>query len=338
MKLTRPRIPRRIRIAIEILLGILIIGTIGYRVIEGDEWSLFDALYMTAITLTTVGYGETHPLSTAGRIFTIILLFGGVFVVFFMMTEIIRSVVTGEYQQLFGKERMAERLSTLHDHTIICGMGRMGRNVSHEFTRQSIIHVAIDRVEANFVNSHQQWTIPVIGDATNDEILKQVGVERAKVLISVLPSDADNLYVTLSARLLNPKLIIVARAEEDTAESKLRKVGANHVVAPYVIGGLRVAQMVLRPNLGHFLEKALQVNVEEFRIDEFLLSPTSLLNGIPLSQSLIREDLGVVVLAIKTAEGKLVYNPPAETILQAGSVLIAVGDGNQLRLLRERLR
>src|SRR5262249_13675991 len=232
------------------------------------DYTPFDALYMTVITLTTVGYAEVHPLSTEGRVFTIILLLGGVFTLFFTVTEMLRAVVTGEVQEMLGRQRMERNLADLKGHVIVCGYGRMGRYICREFSRQKLAYVVIDRREDVLHEFGLEHGLPLHGDATSDEVLKRAGVERAQALVTVAASDADNLYITMSARLLNDRLFIVSRAEGELAEQKLKRAGANRVIAPYAIGGSSVAHAVLRPNVVDFLELATRTEFYDLEFEE----------------------------------------------------------------------
>jgi voltage-gated potassium channel len=229
-------------------------GTLGYYLIEYPNYSWLDALYMTVITLTTVGYGEVHTLSDAGRWFTMVLLLVGVFTLFFAATEIVRLVVGGELRLTLGRRAMERNLAGLSQHLIVCGYGRVGKLVCREFSRQKLRFVIIDRRPEALTDFDLPHGIPLVGEATDDEVLKRAGVERARSLVSVAPSDADNLYVTMSARLLNEGLFIVSRAETEGAEKKLKRAGANRVVSPHVISGYRVAQAVVRPAVVDFIE------------------------------------------------------------------------------------
>ncbi|QEL16728.1 potassium channel family protein [Limnoglobus roseus] len=233
----RRTLPRRIRRLILVPVGFALAGTVGYPLVEGPPWTLFDGLYMTVITLTTVGYGEIpQPLSPPGRLFTMVLALGGVFTLFYAATEVIRSAITGELQDLLGREHVDDQLKHLSDHTIVCGFGRMGRVVCDELERLGRRFVAIDPAPPAGEWGYRHG-LRVPGDAAEDEVLRKAGIERATALIAVVGSDASNLYITLSARLLNPRIRIIARAEEHQAEAKLRKVGANRVVSPYLAGG-----------------------------------------------------------------------------------------------------
>src|SRR6478672_2005336 len=246
-------------------------GTVGYRVIEGPSWSLLDALYMTAITLTTVGFQEVHPLSPQGRVFTIVLCLVGVFMLFFTAIEIIRAAVTGELQQAYGRHRMERSLAGLRDHFIVCGFGRMGQLVCQEFAAHKLPFVVVEHDDRRLESLQAAGVLYVHGDATSDEVLRRAGIDRAQALVTVVASDADNLYITLSARLLNDKLFIVARAEDRAADAKLRRAGANHVVSPYVIGGSRIAQAAIRPAVVDFIELATRTGHLEMQIEEITL-------------------------------------------------------------------
>jgi voltage-gated potassium channel len=329
-RVPRVYVPIRVWIAMSIPLLLFGVGTLSYKALGGDEWTWLDAAYMCAITLTTVGYGETHPLDDNGRLFTIVFLFGGVFLLFYSATEIIRAVVSGQLRSILGRESMKHQLDDIRDHIIVCGMGRMGRLVCQEFDRQKARYVLIDQNESLVAEWDGVNGIPLHGNATEDSVLKRAGVDRAKVLVAVLPEDADNLYITLSARVLNPNLFIVARAEHEASEAKLRRVGANQVVSPYLIGGHRIAQAVLRPTVGHILDQAARLNAADYQIEECVISKASSLCGKTLRDANLRDDLGVVVIALRTPDGEIVFNPKGDTALQTGSVIVIVGRREQL--------
>lgn len=329
-------LPRRVIILLLIPLALVLIGMVGYWLIE-PSYTLFDALYMTVITLTTVGYGELpHPLSAAGRVFTMFLLLGGVFSLFYTMTELIRVVISGEVQQLLGRQLMERNLAAVRDHVIVCGYGRMGRYVCRDFSRQELPFVLIDRNPELQSGFKLPGGIALVGDGTSDDVLKQAGVDRAKALVAVLPSDADNLYVVMSARLLNARLLIVSRAETEEAEKKLLRAGADRVVAPYALGAGKVAQAVTRPTVLEFIELATKTEHLELQIEQVEIASGSGLAGTTLSNSRLRLDLGLIIVAIKKKHGAMVYTPPAETVLELGDTLLALGKKSQLEQL-ERL-
>ena len=320
--------------AVPVLL--VLVGTAGYRALEG--WSLFDSFYMTIITITTVGFMEVHRLSTAGRAFTSFLALGGVFTLFYAATSVIRAVVSGEIGGTLGRQRMERRLAELSSHAIVCGYGRMGRLVCSEFAHLAMPFVIVDQQAAVLADFRSPHGIALQGDATDDHVLRRAGVERARVLVTVAASDAANLYITMSARLLNEKLFIVARSEEAEAEAKLVRAGANRVVSPYVIGGQRMAMAVLRPNVMDFIELATRSDYMELQIEESRIEPGSALAGRSLKDSRVRQDLGVIIVAIKKPDGRMVFNPPSEEAMEAGDLLITLGHRDQLDRLETLAR
>ena len=318
---------------IAVPLGLVLLGTLGYVAIE--RWSFFDALYMSVITLTTVGYLEVHPLSPGGRLFTMLFLLGGVFTLFVMASEAVRAVVSGEVKKILGRQRMEKSLQELKGHFVVCGFGRMGQFVCQEFSSLKMPFVVIERDGELLRGFEIPHGIALQGDATSDEVLRRAGVDRARCLVTAAASDADNLYVTMSARFLNDKLFIVARAEEEGAEKKLLRAGANRVVSPYAIGGQRVAQAVLRPNVMDFLELATRSQHLELQIEEIAIGATSGLAGKSLDHSRIRRDLGIIVVAIKKPAGTMSFNPEGAVILDPGDLLITLGHRQQLDKLEQ---
>jgi voltage-gated potassium channel len=314
-------------------LVLLAVGAVGYALLEG--WGPLDSLYMSVITLTTVGYFEVHPLSSGGRIFTIGFLMVGVFTMFYAATEIVRAVVSGEVRGDLEKRRMEHMLAGMRDHVIVCGYGRMGHLVCAEFSALGHPFVILDRRAELLEGFSLPHGVPLAGDATDDDVLKRAGVERARGLVTVAASDAENLYITMSARLLNDRLHIVARAEEEEAERKLLRAGATRVVSPYVIGGQRVAQAFLRPTVLDFLELATRHDYLELQIEEVTIAPGSALAGAQVKDPRIRRDLGIIVVAIKKADGKMAFNPPPEAALEPADVLVALGHTTQLDQLEK---
>ncbi|MDB5307749.1 MAG: kch [Gemmataceae bacterium] len=335
LRWARTHLPRRVVVTLGVAAGLLATGAIGYRVIEGGHWSYFDGFYMTAITLTTIGYGETHDLSTAGRVFTVFLAFSGIFTLTYFASDLIRSVVTGELRDVIGRQWVDDQIANLSGHTIVCGYGRMGRIVCAELDRQNRRFVVIDNTPDLVKDLPLAHGLPLPGDATTDELLRKAGVERAKALITVVGSDSANLYITLTARLLNPKLLIVARAEEEEAEAKLRKVGANKVISPYLAGGHRAVQAVYRPTVLHFMEMATRSEFLDLQIEEVRVSPGCSLVGRTLRQTRIHQDLGVMVVGIQRPGGELVYNPPGDAVVEPEAILIALGQRRQLDQLEK---
>jgi voltage-gated potassium channel len=327
---------QRLRLLLSVPLLLLATGTLGYRLIEG--WSLFDALYMTAITITTVGFLEVHPLSDAGRGFTMALALGGVFTLFYTAGELIGGVVSGELRRLLGRQRMERNLQGLSAHLVVCGYGRMGRLVCREFSAQGLPFVIVDQQEEVLRDFDLPHGLALVGDATSDEVLKRAGVERARGLVTVAASDAANLYITMSARFLNERLFIVARAENEEAEKKLRRAGASRVVSPYAIGGQRVAQAVLRPAVMDFIELATRSEHLELQIEETGILAASRLAGRTVRDSGLRRELGLIVVAIKKPDGRMLFNPDSDQAIEGGDVLITLGHRQQLDRLEQLAR
>ncbi|TAN38084.1 MAG: potassium channel protein [Nitrospirae bacterium] len=310
---------------------IISFGTFGYSLIEG--WPLFDSLYMTIITLTTVGYREVHDLSRNGQIFTILLIFGGVGTVFYALHTGAKIILEGELQEIFGRKRLEKKIKDLKDHFIVCGYGRMGKIICRELREKNIPFVTIEK--APDLLGEKADLLIYAGDATKDEVLKELGIEKARGLISVLPTDAENMYVVLSARGLNPKLTIVARAGEEGSEQKLLRAGADRVVSPYHIGGLRIAHTVLKPAVVDFIEFATMSGNLDLQMEEVMIQETSELVGLTLDECGIGRDLGIIVVAIKKVDGDMKFNPTFRSAITAGDTLIALGETTRLKTLED---
>ena len=321
---------------VALLIGlVLLTGTIGFSVIDG--YPRFDAFYMTLITVSTVGYAEIHPLSHAGRVFNSFLIFFGVITMFFAIGAMTQSIIELELGEYFGKRRNRRMIEKLEKHFIVCGYGRVGRNAAHELKRAGVPFVVVDREAERTERAIQAGMLAVTADSTRDETLRSVGVERARGLISALATDADNLFVILSAKNLNPKLFVATRAAEEEAEQKLRRAGADALFAPYTTAGYRLAQAVLRPHVFQFFDLATKgmgfdVDIEQVRVPE-----ASGFASRSLEQTRIRHDLGVIVLGIRKSDGAMLFNPAAETVIQGGDYLIVMGEPANLRTLENMM-
>ncbi len=323
---------RRILFAAMLPVLLIAVGTWGYHILEG--WQLFDALYMTVITLGSVGFSETHPLSQVGRAFTIVLILGGGFTMAAAVTSVIRAIVSGEVQHLIVRQRMERTLGSMKDHVIVCGYGRMGRIICEELSHANQPFVVIDRNHELIDHFVSEIGLALEGDATSDELLRRAGIERARALVSAVPHDADNLFITLSAKLLNEKVFVVARAEDPASETKLTRAGANRVVAPYLLGGGRVVQAVLRPSVLDFIDLATRTQHIELQMEETYLRDGSTLVGKKLSESMTREQR-IIVVAIKRRSGNMEFNPGGETRLEMGDTLISLGHRRDLDRLEQ---
>jgi voltage-gated potassium channel len=300
---------------------------------EIEGWNFLDALYMTIITLTTVGYGEVHRLSTQGRIFNIFLMVGGVGTVFYALSTGARVVLEGELQEVFGRKRLKKKIKELNRHYIICGYGRMGRIICRELKAKGEDFIVIEKAPGKLQENDNMLIVE--GDATQDEVLMEAGIRNAKGLISVLPTDAENLFVVLSARALNHDLLIVARAVEEGSERKLLTAGADRVTSPYHIGGLHIAQTVLKPAVVDFIEFATKSGNIALQMEEVTIMKNSKLVGLTLGEGGIGRDLGIIIVAIRRSSGEMKFNPSSYDTIEAGDTLIALGEISKLRVLEE---
>ncbi|SFM50851.1 potassium channel family protein [Thermodesulforhabdus norvegica] len=309
-------------------LSIILFGTIGYISLEG--FTFLEALYMTVITLTTIGFSEVRPLDEAGRIFTIILIFVGMAFVLSQVAYIGEFLLDGQFVQLYRRRRVKRKLDEMHDHYIICGYGQMGKIVVDELVQRKVPVVVIEQSEDEAVKLAEKNIPYLIGDATEEEILIMAGVKRAKGLVAVVARDTDNVFIVLTARDLNRDLFICARAGTAGAEKRLLKAGANRVVSPYVSGARRIASNILRPTVTDFLELALSGEGMELSMEEITLVPGCRLIGKDLIESQIRSTYNLIIVAIKRSSGVMIYNPSPKEVLQEGDILVAIGPRNNL--------
>jgi voltage-gated potassium channel len=316
------------------LLAILLLGSLGFVWLEG--WNFFDALYMTVTTLTTVGYGETHPLSPLGRAYNMLLILAGMGVLFYIITSLARVVVEGEIAAALGKRKLLKRIKKLSGHYIICGFGRIGEIIARQLKQRGVPLVIIENKPELLAHLDESGYYFVPGDATKEEILQEAGIERARGLVSVVSSDAANVYITLTARSLNPDLFIVARGEEPGSHQKLLRAGADKAESPYEMGGRKMAHTILRPTVTTFMELAMHEGVD-WSMEEISVGTTSPLIGLPLKDSGIRQKYDLIVVAIKRADGEMLFNPTPETPIQAGDTLILLGMRQELEALEEIL-
>ena len=320
-------------LSLVILTAVVAAGTAGYVAIEGWDW--FDSLYMTVITLTTIGYGEVHQLDRAGRAFTIVLIFFGVGTAAFALRNAAKLMLEGELGAIFGRKKLDKKIRGLKDHYIVCGFGRMGRLITRELMLKPVPFVVIEKNASALQEGDWEKYLIIVGDADRDETLIRAGIERARGLITVVSTDADNLYIVLTARGLAPELYIVARSGEEGSEKKLKRAGASKVISPYLIGADRMAQAVLRPNVVDFIEFATQSENMDLKMEEVTINSGSALVGKALSESGIRHDLGIIIVAIKRADGRMDFNPSPVSVIGEGDCLIALGQPERLRVLED---
>ena len=323
------RVGHRIALIAGLLLITLCIGTTGFRVI--DHYPIFDAFYMTLVTITTVGYEELHPLSQAGRIFNSFLILFGVSAMFFAVGAMTQTIIELQLQDRYGRRRKKRMIQRMKDHYIVCGFGRVGRSAAHELKRSGVPFLVIEKNVQRVEHATEADMLAMAADATSDESLREAGVTRARGFISALSTDAENVFVILSAKTLNPKLTVVTRAAEEGADEKLKRAGADIVLSPYRMAGQRLAQALVRPQVAQFMDFAAQgigldVNIEQFRV-----GAASLAGIATVGDLLAHRELGVIVLAVRNAAGTLLFNPPAETPIAVGDFVIAMGKQPELR-------
>jgi voltage-gated potassium channel len=318
-----------------VLLAVLLAGSLGFVWIEG--WNFFDALYMTVTTLTTVGYGEVHPLSHLGRLYNMVLILAGMGVLFYIVGSLARVVVEGEVRRALGKRKLLTRIRRLKNHYIICGFGRIGEIIARQLKERGIPLIVVESDLEKMALLEEAGYDFVAGDATREEVLTEAGIERARGLVAVVHSDASNVYIVLTARSLNPRLYIVARAEEAGAEQKLKRAGADKVESPYEMGGRKMAHTIMRPTVTTFLELTMQEGVD-LSMEETVVGAASDLIGVALKDSGLRRDLDLIVVAIKRADGEMLFNPTPETLIQAGDTLVLLGMRQNLDALEKLVR
>jgi voltage-gated potassium channel len=317
-----------------LLLGLVVMcGTAGYMLIEG--WQFHDALYMTVISVTTVGYKEVHPMSRGGELFTMGVLTVGVATVLYTFSFVMARVVEGDLQQRWITRRRERMLDELTQHFIICGFGRIGRIIAGEFERQRIPFVIIERDPDRVHAAIEAGYLAVEADASSEQVLKRVRIGEARGLIAAVGSDAENVYAVLSARLMRPDLFIIGRAETEDAKTKLTRAGADRVVSPYQIGGLQLAQTALRPAVVDFVQIATSSENLELNIEQVTIGGGSELAGKSLVDAALRQRFSVVVVGIKRANGTMEFNPAPESSMRAGDQLVVLGRSDNLRDLAE---
>ncbi len=316
-----------------LLAATVAVGTVGYVQIE--HMSPTDALYMTVITLTTVGFGEVHPLSTAGRLFTIALVIVGVGIIAYGLGTLMEFVVGGQLSGLFRRRSMSKRIEAMSGHFIICGYGRVGETVAKEFAHNRAPFVVVDKRAATLEHVASAGYAHLLGDATQDEVLVAAGIERASGLVAAVNTDTDNTFITLSARVLNPDVLVVARANSEETVAKLVRAGAHKVISPYTSGGRQMAGMLLKPLVTDYLEVVTGAGELEFRLEEFALNATCEVVGRSIKELDIRGQTGASILAIRHGAGGFDTNPDPSVVLSDEDTVVAIGTPEEMARLEE---
>ena len=321
---------RRLLTALLAVAIAIAFGTLGFYLLEG--WSLLDSLYVSAQTVTTVGYGDLTPGTRNGRIFSTVFMLGGVGIVLYALTTMVQAIVQSELVATLGERRQTRKMSKLRNHFIVCGAGRVGSHLIRGLLSSAETFVVLETDPQRVAELTDLGVVVLVRDATLEESLRDAGVEHARGLAACLPDDADNVYVVLTARDLNPHLHIVARAVEEQAESKLIRAGANRVVAPTIIGGHRMAVALTKPAVDDFLG-SITANQLELAFEQLEVAPGSQLSGQRLRDTTIRSELDIVVVSIRRGNGEILFNPSGDTSIESGDILIAIGHAESLMKL-----
>lgn len=329
---------RRVRfvIAAGLILLLFVVGTIGYTVLEG--WTVLDALYMTMITLTTIGFGETNELSNTGRIFTLALISASFIIYGYSLSQLTAFLFEGEIRQAIEGHRMERKIKRLRDHIILCGCGSTGIHIAMEFLRAEADFVIVDPIDAHIkelIETHGD-VLHLAGDATNDEVLRIAGIDHARGLVAAVSNDKDNVFIVLTARSLNPNIRIVSRLIEDENYDKLRRAGADDVISPNIMGGQRMASVMLRPTTVSLMDELMRVPDQSLSIEEVLVEDIPAILDKSLGEANIAHLTdGLLVVAIVEIDKGYTFNPGAKTMLRRGDVLIVMGNSRQRTALRQ---
>ncbi|MEA3359939.1 MAG: potassium channel protein [Thermodesulfobacteriota bacterium] len=327
--------PKKLIFPIIIFIALILAGISGYMIIEG--WDIFDAIYMTVITISSVGYQEVHETGPGGRIFTIILIVFGIFLITYIVGLVAEIFIEGEIRSILGRKKLDRKIQSLKNHYIICGYGRIGRTICNVLTKRSIPLIVIEKEEQARQELEQDKILYIDRDATHEDALIDAGVKRAKGLVSVVSSDPENVYITLTARGLNRELFILSRAEYSATKAKLLQAGANKVILPYDIGARRMAQAIIRPAVSDFIELAMHESSFELAIEEIVVGENSPFANLTLIESEIRKELDIIIIGIKKKDDRTIFNPSSQTMIQTGDLLIAMGSYENLERLRKLL-
>jgi voltage-gated potassium channel len=325
----------RLKISIILLFTVIFAGTIGYSVFE--DMPVFDAFYMTIITISSVGFSEIKPLSQVGRIITIIVIVSGISVLTYTLGQVARIFVEGELRWILGRRKLEKQISALNGHYIICGFGRIGSIISRELADENIPFVVIEQDAEKIKQLEEDHFLYLNMDATSDEALLQAGIKKAKGIVTAVRSDADNVFITLTAKGLRPDIFVLARASDVQNESKILRAGASRVVCPYLFGGRRMAQILKKPTVIDFIDFAMMDSQLGLSMEEAVVGPASDLIGKTLIDSQIRQKFGVVIVAIKKPTSEMIFNPTPTEKLESQDTIVVIGKEEDLKRMNEVL-
>ncbi len=320
---------KKLRYSLSMLIGIIALGTCGYYFVE--HMPLFEAFYMTIITISTVGFAEVVPLSQAGRAITVIIIILGISVGAYTIGVLVKALVEGELVQIFGRRKVQKQVSELKHHFISCGFGRIGRIVCNELDADQIDFVVIEQDPSVIEQIETRKYLYLEMDATTEEALMKAGIMEAKGIVTAVNSDANNVFITMTAKSLRPDVFVLARASEEKNEAKLFRAGATRAVSPYLIGGRRIAQMLKKPTVVDFIDIAMMGSHLGLMMEEAKIGDNSSLVGKSLVDSYLRRDYGVIIVAIKKQSGDMVFNPTSSEKLEAGDVIVVIGKKEDLK-------
>jgi voltage-gated potassium channel len=327
---------RRTLISIGLSIALMGVGTAGYMIIE--RWNFMDAFYMTIITLATVGYGEVHQISIAGRIFTVVLILLGVGFFLYVAGNIIQFLVEGRIRSVLGRRKLDKQINKIKGHYIICGYGRIGRVLARFLTARYVDVVVIERNQNRVARMDEDGILYLVGEATDESVLERAGIQRAKGIVTAVATDADNVFLVLIAKQLNPHLFIVARASQNDAKKTLLAAGADKVISPYDLGARRMAHAILRPTVIRFLETAFADESVDIQIEEVRAGENSQMVGKTMKESCIRQDYDLMIMVIRKPDDTMTFNPKADTVIESGDVMVVVGSAKDIKRLERVLQ